>query len=500
MLVADVPDLQGAQDVPELLRRIPVADVMDLPVEILEEPEAGEERPLHVGRSRQDKGASRLENPRQLLHDPVALHHVLDDLAQHDEVESPVGKWEVPGVAMEETGPEGAGRLFHLIALEVETHGSGEARDEPVVELAPAAPEVEDPARGREALDPWLKNLFPLHDHLAHHRVQRQIQVEKLREPGTHRFPGKGGGVGKGFSSVARCPSVPEISPAPVLARAVTAVRFLGIGRILREGLHLAGRSIKRLFPGGILVPLPLLHLRGRRMLLDLGEPMLSLFMVVGLHGQETAWLLRRLLHPGMTFVDGGAHFGYFTLLGASLVGETGRVVAVEADPRNGAVLRANLALNRLRNVEVVVAALADRRRTLHLQKASESAWHGLYAVRGPVQSIVEVPGVPLDDLLSRADVIKFDLQGAEPIVLRGMERLLRQPGLNIIMEFWPEGLERAGVPPQRFLDELRSRFEVFVVRGPGLERCPASITLQKGEVSVDLFLVQPSSPAPPPV
>jgi predicted methyltransferase len=51
---------------------------------------------------------------------------------------------------------------------------------------------------------------------------------------------------------------------------------------------------------------------------------------------QETA-LVRRLLNPGMTFVDVGANRGYFTLLGASLVGPAGRVVSVEADPRGGA-------------------------------------------------------------------------------------------------------------------------------------------------------------------
>ena len=55
---------------------------------------------------------------------------------------------------------------------------------------------------------------------------------------------------------------------------------------------------------------------------------------------------LRRALQPGDTFVDVGANSGFFSLLGASLVGEAGAVVAVEACPATCARLRANLELN----------------------------------------------------------------------------------------------------------------------------------------------------------
>ena len=58
-----------------------------------------------------------------------------------------------------------------------------------------------------------------------------------------------------------------------------------------------------------------------------------------------TAYMLRSLL-PGDTLVDVGANTGYFALLGAALVGSTGRVVAVEACPRTHERLLANLALN----------------------------------------------------------------------------------------------------------------------------------------------------------
>src|SRR5919109_556910 len=51
------------------------------------------------------------------------------------------------------------------------------------------------------------------------------------------------------------------------------------------------------------------------------------------------------------------AHVGYYTLLSARAVGWRGRVIAVEPDPDNAALLRENIRRNRLHNVTVVQAA-----------------------------------------------------------------------------------------------------------------------------------------------
>ena len=72
--------------------------------------------------------------------------------------------------------------------------------------------------------------------------------------------------------------------------------------------------------------------------------------------------LLRALLGPGMTAVDVGAKVGYFSLLCAQAVGPTGRVLAVEPDPRNYALLCANLWRAGALNVAPIRAA-ADRGR-----------------------------------------------------------------------------------------------------------------------------------------
>ena len=63
-----------------------------------------------------------------------------------------------------------------------------------------------------------------------------------------------------------------------------------------------------------------------------------------------TAWM-RAHVEPGMQVVDVGANVGYYTVLLASLVRPTGRVIACEPDPGNAALLRRSVAENRFSHV-----------------------------------------------------------------------------------------------------------------------------------------------------
>lgn len=93
---------------------------------------------------------------------------------------------------------------------------------------------------------------------------------------------------------------------------------------------------------------------------------------LLGIWEPDITAFVRRRLAPGDTFVDVGAHVGYYTVLASGLVGESGRVVAVEPSPRNFGLLTANLALdNRRRNVRAVNMAAASQRGTVDI-------WGGL--------------------------------------------------------------------------------------------------------------------------
>jgi Protein-L-isoaspartate(D-aspartate) O-methyltransferase (PCMT) len=72
-----------------------------------------------------------------------------------------------------------------------------------------------------------------------------------------------------------------------------------------------------------------------------------------------TSWLEGRL-RPGDVFVDVGANVGYFTVLASRLVGESGRVVAIEPSPLANTVLRRNVSDNGGENVRVENVAVWD--------------------------------------------------------------------------------------------------------------------------------------------
>jgi FkbM family methyltransferase len=166
-----------------------------------------------------------------------------------------------------------------------------------------------------------------------------------------------------------------------------------------------------------------------------------------------THWLRQRL-KPGDVFVDVGANIGYFSVLGSSLVGPTGGVVALEASPEFHRRLVQHARLNACENVRALNAAVSDKDETLKFVQASSRNTGATSTVpyAGPAESEFEVGAHSLPVLLSdreieRARVIKIDVEGAEGAVVRGLrpvfERLL--PDAEVVIEVTPVRMRALG-------------------------------------------------------
>lgn len=153
------------------------------------------------------------------------------------------------------------------------------------------------------------------------------------------------------------------------------------------------------------------------------------------------AVLLERL-KPGMVFYDLGANIGFFSLLGARLVGPEGKVFAFEPDGENAARLRANVERNRLRNVTVIEAGVwSENGRVEFVAADVGSPDRGTGRFEPSSQgSLMEC--VALDYFVGTApvpDVIKCDVEGAEVEVFKGAKYLLKMAQPIVLCEMHSE-------------------------------------------------------------
>lgn len=157
---------------------------------------------------------------------------------------------------------------------------------------------------------------------------------------------------------------------------------------------------------------------------------------------------LVKYLSKGNTFVDIGAHFGYFTLLAAQLVGNTGKVLSIEPAQGTFELLQTNVAGKD--NIKVYHNAVSDKiesvsffefpvlyseYNTLNAEQFENSNW---IAKHPPVKNTVQA--VTIDSFLQEhdlvPDMIKMDIEGAEIQAMVGGMKTWENSAPIIIMEY----------------------------------------------------------------
>jgi FkbM family methyltransferase len=182
--------------------------------------------------------------------------------------------------------------------------------------------------------------------------------------------------------------------------------------------------------------------------------------------------LIRRLARPGTSAVDIGANIGFYTRVLAQCVGTEGRVYAFEPDALNFRRLCART--QPYPQAETVHAAVTEASGKVDLYISRNlSVDHRTYATEETRRKVV-VDAIALDDFFrGRSTAIRFikmDIQGAEYAALLGMRGVVeRSASLNILMEMWPEVLDRFGPGTNAVLELLESwGFQVRIVTGDG--------------------------------
>lgn len=184
---------------------------------------------------------------------------------------------------------------------------------------------------------------------------------------------------------------------------------------------------------------------------------------------EKESWdAIERHLPAGGTFVDVGAHIGYYSLKADRVVGEKGRVIAVEPNPDTLVQLRENIEASGAKAITVQPVACSDAEATLELFAAAR-ANTGVSSLSrdnaqqaGTVNNVYKVRARPLDDVIretgvSRVDVIKIDVEGAELLVLKGAPRTLEKFGPALVVEYIDKQLQAMGASTAKLDEYLRS-------------------------------------------
>ena len=203
------------------------------------------------------------------------------------------------------------------------------------------------------------------------------------------------------------------------------------------------------------------------KMLLDPSDLISNVLLLTGEWEPGEQTIIQQYLAPGGTFVDIGAHIGYCSLRAATLVGPNGRVIAIEANPETIRKLRDNVAASGA-NVTVEAAACSDSETTLEffagsqtnsgsgsISKDNAGSW-------GALSAVYSVQARPLDAILeaakvSRVDMVKIDVEGAELMALKGGRSTLSKYHPVLLIELEEQYLNAMGTSSGGVKEFLRS-------------------------------------------
>jgi FkbM family methyltransferase len=184
-----------------------------------------------------------------------------------------------------------------------------------------------------------------------------------------------------------------------------------------------------------------LYQLDGYKMFIDVGEFFTMFERLIGDFEPSKNNFIRSNLYEGVTFIDLGVNKGDYALLAASLVGPTGRVVAIEPEPENCSWIRRSIEANGFTNIELHEAAAADSEGVSRLFLGKKSGWHSLNQGAGTSGNTIDVKTIMLDNIGDGElipQLIKIDVEGAEHQVLAGAAALVDRCRPIFVLDIHP--------------------------------------------------------------
>ena len=157
--------------------------------------------------------------------------------------------------------------------------------------------------------------------------------------------------------------------------------------------------------------------------------------------------IMLEFIEPEDVILELGANIGYYVCMESKILSDKGFIYAVEPSLDNVTLLKGNVELNDVKNIEIFNMAMSDQQGTAKLYMGPACNLHSLVDRSDRSDRVyVEVETDSVDHFLEGKKPITFlrmDVEGYETIIFEGMKKTLASPSLKkLFIEIHPMVIE----------------------------------------------------------
>ncbi|MGP6207391.1 FkbM family methyltransferase [Cuniculiplasma sp. SKW3] len=134
-------------------------------------------------------------------------------------------------------------------------------------------------------------------------------------------------------------------------------------------------------------------------------------------------------IKQGDSIIDAGANIGTFTVIASVMAGNNGSIISIEPDPKNLSILKKNIELNNLNNVEIIDKALYKE-----TGKKIRFVQNGVMSKIATNEEktdadIIDVETTTFNHIITERGIhptiLKMDIEGGEKYALLSAEKMM---------------------------------------------------------------------------